>query len=236
MKWKEEWKIFEGVFDQGTLKTLYKLLNDGYIEQINGIIATGKEADVFHGIGQEGKEIAIKIYRYETSNFQSMLKYVNGDHRFSSAKLSKRDIIPIWAKKEFKNLELAAKAGIPVPKPITSRRNVLVMEFIGENGKSAPIAKFFPPKNPKMWLQKILNSIKALYQKEGLVHGDLSEYNILNFNERPVIIDLGQGVVKDHPAANELLMKDIENILKWFKKLKVDVPEAKSFYKEVIKK
>lgn len=235
-KWKDEWKIHEGVFDESTLRVLNKLANDGYIDEFNGVISTGKEADVFHGKNAEGAEIAIKIYRYETSTFQSMIKYIRGDHRFENSKINKRDIVPIWAKKEFKNLEKAVNAGIYVPKPIISRKNVLIMEFIGRDGISAPIAKVVTPKKPKIWLQKVLNSIKALYQKESLIHGDLSEYNILNFEEKPVIIDMGQAVLKDHPSANELLMKDIENILKWFKKLKIDVPEAKNIYKDITKK
>jgi RIO kinase 1 len=165
-----------------------------------------------------------------------MMKYIEGDNRFKTVKNRKRDIVEVWAKKEFKNLEEADKAGVRVPKPIISRKNILIMEFIGENGVSAPTAKDVPPKNPKLWLSKVLNSIKALYQKEGLIHGDLSEYNILNFNEEPVFIDMGQGVLIDHPAAKELLMKDITNILKWFKRLKVDVPAPEKVYEEVVGK
>ncbi len=233
-KEKEKFKIFKEVFDESTMRTIYKLSSDGYIDYVIGPVSTGKEANVFLGKNFDDEDIAIKIYRIETSNFKNMWKYIHGDKRFEKVKKRKRDIVFAWAKKELKNLELASKIGINVPKPIISRNNVLIMEFIGENGISAPIAKFFTPKKPKSWLSKILNSIKDLYQKAGLIHGDLSEYNILNYKEEPYIIDIGQGVLKDHPIAIELLENDINNILKWFKKLGVKIPEFKKVYKEIL--
>lgn len=236
MKEKEKWKIYKGVFEDYSRKVIAKLASDGYLEVIIGPISTGKEADVYLGEAPDGSRIALKIYRHETTGFDKMWKYIEGDDRFKKVKKRKRDIVEVWAKKEFKNLEKAKKAGIKVPKPIISRKNILIMEFIGKGENSAPIAKSNPPKDPKRWLSKILNSIKALYQKEGLIHGDISEYNILNFDEEPVFIDIGQGVLKDHPIAKELLKKDITNILKWFKKLKVDVPDVEKVYEEVIGK
>ena len=233
MKQKEEFKIFKEVFDIPTMKTIAKLASDGYIDYMLGIVSTGKEANVYLAKDPDGKSIALKVYRMETSEFQHMYKYIRGDNRFAAAKMRKRDIVIMWAKKEFKNLELAIKAGIRVPKPIIVRRNVLVMEFIGHIDTAAPIAKDVPPKEPKIWLQKVLNSIKALYQKASLIHGDLSEYNIMNFDEEPVLIDIGQGVLIDHPAAQELLEKDIKNMLNWFRKLGIEVPDAKTVYKQV---
>jgi len=215
------------------MKTIYKLANDNYIDYMLGIIATGKEANVYFAQNPSGENIAIKIYRMETSNFRNMYKYIAGDRRFGNIKMSRQIIVETWAKKEFKNLELAYNAGVCVPKPIICRRNVLLMEFIGGNEISAPIAKNCPPKEPKKWLQKVLNSIRVLYKKAGLIHGDLSEYNILNFNEEPVIIDIGQGVPIDHPIADELLKNDIKNMFKWFKKLGVDTPNAEEFYNSI---
>lgn len=233
MKEKEKFKVFKDVFDTPTMKTIYKLANDNYIDYMLGVIATGKEANVYFGKTPSGEDIAIKIYRMETSNFRNMYKYIAGDRRFGNIKMSRQVIVETWAKKEFKNLELAYNAGIRVPKPIICRRNVLLMEFIGENEISAPIAKDYPPQEPKKWLEKVLNSIRVLYKKAGLIHGDLSEYNILNFGEEPVIIDMGQGVPIDHPIADELLRNDIKNVLKWFKKLGVAIPNAEEVYNSI---
>ena len=230
MKEIEKFEVFKEVFDIPTMKTIYKLASDGFIDTMMGIISTGKEANIFLGKSSSGESIAIKVYRMETSNFQHMYKYITGDRRFSAIKHNKMDIVITWAKKEFKNLELAYNAGVRVPKPIICRRNVLIMEFIGENDNSAPIAKNCPPKEPKMWLQKVLNTITDLYQKAGLIHGDLSEYNILNYDEEPVFIDMGQAVLIDSLLAEELLRNDIKNILNWFKKLGVKTPEADNVY------
>ena len=230
MKEIEKFEIFKEVFDIPTMKTIYKLANDGYIDVMLGIIATGKEANVYLGKTPSGESIAIKIYSIETSDFKNMWKYIAGDRRFGKIKMNKRDIVLTWARKEFKNLELAYNAGVRVPKPIICRRNVLIMEFIVENDISAPIAKNLPPKEPKIWLSKVLNSIKVLYKKAGLIHGDLSEYNILNYDEEPVLIDIGQAVLIDHPNAEELLKNDIKNMLKWFKRLGVETPEIDHVY------
>ena len=145
---KEKFKTFKKVFDEYTMRTIYKLANDGYIDYIIGPISTGKEADVFHGKDSKGKDIAIKIFRLETSGFNNMWKYIHGDRRFDKVKNRKRDIISAWVQKEFKNLYLTKKAGINAPEPITSRNNVLIMEFIGINEISAPLAKDCHPKSP----------------------------------------------------------------------------------------
>lgn len=232
---KEKLKIFKNVFDEYSMRTIYKLANDGYIEYIIGPISTGKEANVFLAKNAQDEYVAIKMYRIETSDFQNMFKYISGDRRFEKTKNLKRDIVTLWAKKELKNLELAESAGILVPKPIVSRKNVLVMGFIGEGEKAAPTAKNCRPKKPEIWLKKVLGYIKALYKKAGMVHGDLSEYNILNWCEKPYVIDFGQGVLLDHPMAQELLKKDIQNIINWFKKMNVSVPDVEKVYKEITK-
>ncbi len=226
-------KIYNDVFDFSTTYVLYKLENSGYIDRIKSIISTGKEANVFLGYNFQKEPIAIKIYRIETSNFNNMYKYIAGDHRFEYVKLRKRDIVFAWAKKEFKNLEIAYKVGVRVPRPIVWRKNVLVMEFIGENETPAPRAKDQPPNDPNAWFEKIMEYVEKLYKKGKLVHGDISEYNILNFNEEPVLIDIGQGVPKDHPLALELLKRDLENIHRWFKKfgIKFDVNQK---FKELV--
>ncbi len=232
---KNKFETYKEVFDRSTEKTIYKLANNGYIDHIIGPISTGKEGNVFLGKNHLDEDIAIKIYRIETSNFKNMWKYINGDRRFENIKKTKKSIINVWAQKEHKNLNLAIKAGLNAPKPIISRNNVLIMNFIGDNEKPAPIAKNYPPKNPKKWLQKVLNMIKDLYQKVSLIHGDISEYNILNHDEEPFLIDFGQGVLKEHPAAHDLLKNDIKNVLNWFKKQGLNVENPEKVYKDIIK-
>jgi len=69
LKSVEDKRVGSEVFDRITLKTLYKLANQGYIHLLNGAISTGKEANVFKGTDSEGKIVAVKIYRVTTSDF-----------------------------------------------------------------------------------------------------------------------------------------------------------------------
>jgi len=211
-------KAESGVFDTPTLKTLYTLASKGIITAMGGVVSTGKEADVFHAIGENGKELAIKIYRINTSDFQKMQDYMIGDPRFSNIRGTKKNIVFAWTKKEQRNLERAAEIGIKVPAPLTSERNILIMDFIGKDGVSAPRLKDVKLEDPQGVYETVAEYMRLLYQKARLVHGDLSEYNILLYEERPVIIDMGQAVMLEHPMAQEFLARDVKNIVRYFKK------------------
>ncbi|MBP1910039.1 serine protein kinase RIO [Methanolobus bombayensis] len=217
-------KVKENVFDEPTLKTLYTLSNKKIIEAIGGSISTGKEANIFLAEDEE-KDIAVKIYRISSSNFNSMEEYILGDPRFRNVRHSKRDIIFAWTKKEQRNLVRAKDAGIHVPEPIVAERNILVMEFMGENGTPYPQLKGYRlgKENAEKVFNIIINYVDLLYNKANLVHGDLSEYNILMIPEKdePVFIDMGQSVTREHPRSIDFLRRDIENIVRYFKKYKI---------------
>jgi RIO kinase 1 len=218
-------KVKENVFDEPTLKTLYTLSNKGIIEAIGGSISTGKEANVFLAEDAE-KDIAVKIYRISSSTFNSMEDYILGDPRFRNVRHSKRDIIFAWTKKEQRNLVRAKEAGLRVPEPIVAERNILVMEFMGEEGIPYPQLKDYRMEKEaaKEAFNIIINYIDLLYNEANLVHGDLSEYNILIIpeTEEPVFIDMGQSVTREHPRSIEFLRRDIENIARYFKKYSIN--------------
>lgn len=215
-------KISESVFDKSTLMTLYELAKDKKLDEMVGIVSTGKESNVYHGwLGK--REIAIKIYAIEALNFKKMDYYIIGDRRFPAWR-NKRHLIYLWAKKEFKNLMRVHKS-ISCPEPIAVEKNVMVMSFIGEGGVAAPKLKDSPPENPEKFFDEIIGFLKAMYRK-GFVHGDLSEYNILNAG-KPVLIDFSQGVLKDHPYADELLHRDVKNLCHYFSQFGIDDSEEK---------
>ncbi len=214
---EEDKKVASEVFDLSTLFVLTKLISDGVIDCVEFPISTGKESNVFRARTKSGF-LALKIYRTTTNIFKDLRKYVIGDPRF--AEIKKKDIIFIWAKKEYKNLIRMQEAGVRVPEPVLCRANVLVMEYIGDEYMPAPMLKDTDKiKNPQMLFKNILRSMKKAYQKGNIVHGDMSEYNILMNNGKPVIIDVGQAVVTEHPLAQELLVSDVTNILRYFKRL-----------------
>lgn len=224
-----ERKVGNEIFDKLTLETLYKLANQGHIDVLNGAISTGKEANVLTGITDDEKYVAVKIYRIATSDFKKMDYYLKGDPRFNIKTKNKRKIIYSWVTKEFKNLTRLYTAGVNVPEPITSSNNVLLIEFIGdENGNPAQPVKNQPPENSDEFFNELIEQLKLFVNEAKLVHGDLSNYNILNLNEKPVIIDVSQSVVLDNPISKELLERDINTLVREYSKLGV-----KTSYEEI---
>jgi len=234
-KRSEEYEVLEEVFDKSTLMTIYGLLNKGVIDEIHGVVKAGKEARIYWGKDREGKELAIKIYLTIASEFKKgKLRYIIGDPRFAHVRRETRSIVFAWALKEFKNLKLALKAKVKVPKPFVVKKNVLVMQFIGKNGIPAPNLKELPPKNPELIYNELLTYIRRLYQKSKLIHGDISEYNIMVWRGRPVLFDMAQAVLLSHPMATTLLRRDLQNLHRYFKKQGVEVLSTDETYRKVV--
>ena len=228
MKFKrsEDFEAFEEVFDRATLMSVYKLMVKGTIDEIYGCIKAGKECRLFWGKMPDGREIAIKIYLTSTAEFKKgRLIYMEGDPRFEGLLgRSTRALVYAWARKEFRNLKRALDAGVRVPEPIDIEKNVLVMEFIGQDGIPAPLIKEVELEDPEGVFWKLMEYVRKLYQEAELVHGDLSEYNVMIWEDEPVLFDLSQAVTLDHPMAEFFLERDLRNILRYFFKLGVPVP------------
>ncbi len=233
-KRSEEYEVLEEVFDKSTLMTIYEFLNKGIIDEIYGVVKAGKEARIYWGKDRDGKELAIKIYLTIAAEFKKgKLQYVEGDSRFKHVRRDTRSLVFAWALKEFKNLHLALKAKVKVPKPIAIRKNVLVMQFIGKNGNPAPELREVPPKNPQLIYNKLVEYIKRLYRKAELVHGDISEYNVMVWRGRPILFDMAQAVLLSHPMATTFLKRDLQNLNRYFKKLGVKVFSIDEVYRKV---
>lgn len=218
-------KSYDEVFDRQNLMIIYKLLSDGVFDRLDFPISTGKEGNVFRASTKDGKLVAVKIYRTATSTFRDMAKYVQGDPRFKGLASRKRKLIYAWANKEYLNLVAMSKAGVRVPMPITQRQNVIVMEYIGDETEPARELRNVHLEDPERVARRILKYIGLAYRKARLVHSDISEFNILMFDHEPVIIDVGQAVLLDHPNAQEWLERDVNNMARYFRKydLKIDV-------------
>jgi RIO kinase 1 len=209
-------KTFDEVFDLSTLHRLGTLISHGIIDQVDFPISTGKEANIFRALTPQKKHVALKIYRTSNLTFKHITKYIEGDPRFRLTTHSRRNIIQEWTKKEYKNLQRLKHNHIRVPHPLHRIGNILVMQYIGTKDTAAPLLKNSNPKNPDQICKEILSFIKTMYQKADLVHGDLSPYNILLYRQKPYIIDVGQAVLLEHPLAQDLLKRDINNITTFF--------------------
>jgi RIO kinase 1 len=226
-------KIYDEVFDEATLLTIYDMMSSGILDTLDFPIATGKEGNVFRATTADGDFIAVKIYRISNSTFNNIQKYIAGDERFKNVGKSRRRGIFLWAQKEFRNLERMANNKIKVPKPIKCLKNVIAMEYIGMDGNPAPHLKDVKVKKPDKLFETLFGHIKSLYQDAELVHADFSEYNILMNDGEPTIIDVGQAVLTKHPMALEFLDRDLKNLVRFFKKYGIKA-DAEILKREIV--
>lgn len=228
----DQMKVLDNVFDEVTLLALYRLVHKKHISVIGGSISTGKEANVFYG-EKDGRPIAIKIYRIRSANFKSMSEYINGDPRFASVRGTRKEIVFTWTRKEFANIQRAREAGVPVPEPLVFDRNILLMEFLGSQERPYPQLRVADFEDPAGVYEFVTSMMKKLYREAHLVHGDLSEFNILYGDHHPYIIDLGQAVTPDHPRAHTFLVRDIKNITRFFSRY-CDVREERDVFIDIV--
>lgn len=229
-------KTEDEVFDKNTLKTIEKMMSDRVIDYVDFPISTGKEGNVFRAVTPDKNLVVLKIYRVSTSTFKHIQKYIIGDPRFENVHKTHRNLVIAWTNKEYKNLQLLERINVKAPRPIKYSNNVLIMEYIGSKEHSAPLLRDVKLKNPEEVFEKIIKFMDLMYKKANLVHGDLSAFNILMYEEEPYIIDLGQAVLLDHLNAKDFLRRDVHNIVNYFKKYNIRADEQEIFDKIVKKK
>lgn len=238
-RWKEESrrmfdsseakKAFENVFDHQTKKALMKLSDRKVLKKLYGTIESGKESRVFLADTPDDERVIVKIYMSQAGSFRDMHKYLRGDKRFRNVKKDRRSVINEWCKKEYRNLD-KAKDIVNCPETIAYQKNILVMDFIGRDFSPFPKLKDVELENPQIGYENVINGIERLWKQEEIIHGDLSEYNILITDEPKLIwIDFSQGVHKSHPEASELLKRDIEKVADFFERRGAEVDSKKAY-------
>jgi RIO kinase 1 len=236
-RWKEESrkmfdssearKAVDNVFDHETKKALLKLGDRKVLDRLYGTIESGKESLVFLADTPEGKRVLVKIYMAQAGSFRDMMQYLRGDKRFRNVKNDRRSMINEWCKKEYKNLDKGSNV-VRCPKPIAYQKNILVMEFIGEDFSPYPKLKDVEIENPEEAFEMVIDGVEKLWSDEEIVHGDLSEYNILVAEDELVWIDFSQGVHVSHPEAFELGKRDVRNVADFFRKQGAEVDAEKA--------
>ncbi|KAK3117979.1 Serine/threonine-protein kinase rio1 [Teratosphaeriaceae sp. CCFEE 6253] len=245
----------EQVLDPRTKMILLQLLNRDIISEMNGVLSTGKEANVYHAVSSPSESSveaaakplhrAIKVYKTSILVFKDRDKYVSGEHRFKHGynKSSNRAMVKVWAEKEFRNLRRLHAAGIPCPQPVYLKAHVLVMSFIG-NSKGWPAPRLrdveFTATDTtsedgvvSRWRDvyiTLLTYMRRMYQVCRLVHADLSEYNLLYHDGQLYVIDVSQSVEHDHPRSLEFLRMDIKNSSDFFRRKGVDTLSERTVF------
>jgi RIO kinase 1 len=244
---KSERATAEQVLDPKTRLILFQMIQKGVVSEIYGTISTGKEANVYHavsipeGAAQDDIHVAIKVYKTSILVFKDREKYVTGEFRFRKGFRSgdNRAMVKLWAEKEMRNLKRIHAAGIPCPEPLYLRRHVLGMSFIGngKKGKAAPRLKDVEFEDDGAADAKwravyvdVLAYMRIMLQVCKLVHADLSEYNILYFDNTTYIIDVSQSVEGDHPRSLDFLRMDIKNVNDFFRRKGVNTLSDRRTY------
>jgi RIO kinase 1 len=168
----------------------------------------------------------VKIFLTVSSEFKKRMQYIAGDPRFTEIKKDTRNFITAWARKEFKNLQQAHRAGVRVPAPVAFKKNVLVMEFVGDDEGRVAV-QIADGEVTAADYDEIVRQLMMLYQKAGLVHADLSEYNIFkNPKGEIMLLDFGSAVDVKHPNAKQFLVRDVQNVNRFFIKRGIDVTDT----------
>lgn len=226
-------KVLEEVFDQATLLAIEELVARKDLGDLFGVVSAGKEARVYYGEDHEHRPVAVKIYLVSASDFRKRLVYIAGDRRFGRLPSGSRDTIYLWTRKEFRNLQVAEKAGVRVPKPIAFHKNILVMEYMGTPPEPAPtFAETEVDQGDYEWT---FGAIRALWKRAGLVHADFSEFNVFKSGDERVLFDMGSAVLASHPQAAEFLRRDVANMVRFFRKRGLEGRDTDSWMEKIVK-
>ncbi len=215
-----QWRINSGAlsWQEPDYRTIVDaILSAGLATEVVGLISAGKEANVYLARFR-GAPLAIKAYRlYRTS------------HR--GGRPVKVDSMSWLASHEFEMLRQAWKASVRVPTPARRVENFLSMRYLGTEDGPAPRLKDVRLEDPDGFLEKVLGSIDALTDA-GVVHGDLSAYNVLVHDEEPWLIDLSEAVRVDRlgtapwrrlAEARGLLARGFDALETYFRKYSVSI-------------
>ncbi|WP_423186622.1 PA4780 family RIO1-like protein kinase [Alishewanella sp. d11] len=227
-----------------TPKRLQPLIDEGLVDEVLRPLMSGKEAAVY--VVRCGDAIrCAKVYKEASQrSFKKAVQYQEGRKVRSSrraramekgSRFGREQAEESWQNAEVDALYKLSDAGVRVPTPYGCYDGVLIMELItDEEGDVAPRLNDIqlPPeqarRDHKVMMQHVLRMLAV-----GLVHGDLSEFNVLQDEHGPVIIDLPQAI--DAAANNNaqwMLTRDIDNITQYYAQFAPDLADSK-YAKEI---
>ena len=226
--------------------------SQGALDTDLGVLKTGKEADVWlldrtdpHAPEEASVVMAAKRYRSpEHRTFHRSASYTEGrstrrsrDERALKRKSTwgRHVAAGEWAVSEWDALVRCWRLGLPVPYPVQVDGTEILMEWVSVQGpdgrETAPrLAQTRPTPDLLASYFDQLRTVMTTLVHEGLVHGDLSAYNVLAAGERLVVIDLPQVVdLAGNAAGADFLLRDCTNVCAWFGSRGLDVDEQELF-------
>jgi RIO-like serine/threonine protein kinase len=202
-----------------TILAFWDLWKQGVIKEIVTIIGQGKEAKVYLAKDFQENFLIVKEHLYSGKafeHFKKSLAYLSIKWRINQLKILDYKIDVPRAKAQIEAQVLNKLKNYNVPKFITINRHIIVEEFIEFEGKPAPLLREVEIENPKELKEDLLDHYNKIYEKEGIIHGDLSESNILINEKGFYLIDWPQAVPKDIENGDLLYKRDIENLNNFF--------------------
>ncbi|MHC1586159.1 MAG: serine/threonine-protein kinase RIO2 [Candidatus Hecatellaceae archaeon] len=187
----------------------------GLLEALGDALGVGKEADVYEALTPEGEQVAVKFHRLGRVSFRQTAR-VRG---YTAEKAQWLIRSKAAARREYEALRKLHQVGVAVTRPRAHNRHAILMDKI----VGVPLAKLKELPEPRRVLQHIIENVALAYREAKIIHADLSEFNVLvSTGGSILIIDWPQHVTVNHPNAEFLLKRDLENLLKFFwKKFRV---------------
>ena len=223
---------------------LQPLVEDGLVDDVIRQLMSGKEATVY--VVRCGDDVrCAKVYKEANQrSFRQSVDYTEGRKTKNSrqaramekgSKYGRKLQEQAWQSAEVDALYRLAGAGVRVPKPYNFYEGVLLMELVvDENGNAAPRLNdiAFTPEDARKYHQVLLQEVVRMLCA-GIIHGDLSEFNILLSGHGPVIIDLPQAVdAAGNNHAESMLERDVNNLRDYFGRYAAELLNTK-YAKEI---
>ncbi len=195
-------------YDALALRTL---VEEGILEGLGPEIGVGKEADVYLGVSPKGVELAVKFNRIGRTSYTKIKRY--REYVKDKRHISWLYVNRLTAEREFEALLHLYPEGVPVPRPVYQNRHVLVMKrFRGRELAETRVD------DPELVLRGVMEAYHRALEV-GVVHGDLSQFNIVVEKDGSVlIIDWAHWVELGHPSAPELIERDVRNVCEYFRR------------------
>ncbi len=207
---------------------LRSLVSKNVIAYLGDKIGMGKESEIYIAKDSNGNLLAVKFYKIGRISFQKVARvrsYLVDEPNWMIRSM-------VAAEREYKALIDLMNYTPYVPKVRGWSKHAVVINFI----EGIELYRYKDARDPKGMLKKILHALRSAFLNVGIVHGDLSEYNVLvevkDEEETPYIIDWPQYVYRDDPTHEALLKRDVDYIVRFFNRkyrLDIDVSKALSY-------